>query len=208
MKVAIQARLKNGILYEAAKKMGSASALARFLEVSASELGAWVNFGGVPSPLRTAEGFKQKGGSSSRDWDAIEIKLLTLTGHTLDEIFPAEIRGEKFLKQQKRVETFVEMPVEQLIAAGAVPQLPPAPDELLFQEEGRGAIQHILNTLKPRYAKVVKMRYGLEPYDSEYTFEEIAQDMRVTRERVRQMVIKALGKIRQPALRKHLRPFV
>lgn len=61
MKVAIQARLKNGILYEAAKKMGSASALARFPEVSASELGAWINFGGVPSPLRTAEGFKQKG---------------------------------------------------------------------------------------------------------------------------------------------------
>lgn len=191
VKVAIIARLKNGILYEAAQKLGSQSALARHLGLSPAEVGAWINF--QRSPLTIESNSKRP----PEFWQEIENKLFELTGHTLEEIFPPEIRTKAFLERQKKIEAIVEMPMEQLIAAGAVPRLLlPAPDEILYQEDIRTAIDEALGNLKPRTADILKMRFGLAPYDSEHTLEEVAKKHKVISERVRQIEAGGLRRLR------------
>lgn len=208
MKVAVVARLKNAILYDAAKKVGSARQLAIHLGVHPTEVGKWMNFGAVPSILRHAPGMAPPmNNGHKRDWDALESKLLLLTGHTLDEIFPEEVRGEKFLKQQKRIETILEISVERLMSAGAVPQLAPAPDDILFREDKAEALREALTTLTPREEIVLKMRFGLGG-NEEMTLAEVGQHFNLTAQRIRMIEAKALRKLRHPSRARGLKPFI
>lgn len=207
MKVAIQARLKNGILFEAAKRLGSQSALARHLGVSPMELGGWINFNRSAISVRSHR--------PPEFWQEIENRLFDLTGHTLEEIFPPEVRTEAFLKRQKKIEAIVEMPIEKLIAAGAVPQLPPAPDDLIFEEEKSVAVNHILDSLKPREAEVIRLRFGLDGR-GEKTLEEVAAmlpnghtgECGVSRNRARQIEATALRRLRHPSKARHLKQWI
>jgi RNA polymerase primary sigma factor len=65
----------------------------------------------------------------------------------------------------------------------------------------------VLATLTPREQKVLRMRYGIDE-SSEHTLEEVGQAFDVTRERIRQIEAKALGKLGHPSRRDRLRPFV
>ena len=65
----------------------------------------------------------------------------------------------------------------------------------------------VLATLTPREQKVLRMRYGIDE-KSEHTLEEVGQAFDVTRERIRQIEAKALGKLGHPSRRDRLRPFV
>lgn len=208
MKVAVEARLKNGILYEAAKKLGSISALARYLGLRPVEVGQWINF--KRSAITLTELGSHRGNRpkerTSEFWQEIENKLFDLTGHTLEEIFPPEIRSKAFLEREKRMATVVDMSIEQLIAAGAVPQLPPAPDELLFAKESQETIKFVLASLTPNQEKVIRMRFGLDG-GSEHTLAEVAKAIGVTVERVRQIEKQALFKMRKRPLRRQLKRF-
>jgi RNA polymerase primary sigma factor len=64
-----------------------------------------------------------------------------------------------------------------------------------------------LSTLTPREEKILRMRFGIGE-KSEHTLEEVGQDFKVTRERIRQIEAKALTKLRHPARTKELRAFV
>ena len=64
----------------------------------------------------------------------------------------------------------------------------------------------VLKTLKPREREIVIKRFGLEGSDDQ-TLEEVGQSFRLTRERVRQIEAKALGKLRHPARSRILAPF-
>ncbi|HXH26328.1 MAG TPA: sigma-70 family RNA polymerase sigma factor [Candidatus Acidoferrum sp.] len=69
--------------------------------------------------------------------------------------------------------------------------------------------QHLLDavgTLRPREQLVIKLRFGLED-DSSRTLEEVAGLMKVTRERVRQIEVSALHKLRNPGITHKLRDF-
>ncbi len=61
-----------------------------------------------------------------------------------------------------------------------------------------------LATLKPREEKVLRMRFGIGKY-AEHTLEEVGQNFRLTRERIRQIEAKALRKLRHPRRRKELK---
>lgn len=67
-------------------------------------------------------------------------------------------------------------------------------------------VREILKTLTPREEKVIKMRYGID-VASGYTLEEIGKDFGVTRERVRQIEVKALRKLRHPSRSTKLKSF-
>jgi RNA polymerase primary sigma factor len=60
----------------------------------------------------------------------------------------------------------------------------------------RERLKEILNDLSPRERKILSMRFGLEDGIS-YTLEEVGKEFGVTRERIRQIEVKALEKIRQ-----------
>jgi RNA polymerase primary sigma factor len=69
------------------------------------------------------------------------------------------------------------------------------------------ATLEILETLTPREAKVLRMRFGIE-MNTDHTLEEVGKQFDVTRERIRQIEAKALRKLRHPARSEKLRSFL
>ena len=67
-------------------------------------------------------------------------------------------------------------------------------------------IKLLFKTLTPREVKILRLRFGIDT-DKVHTFEEIAQMIGVSRERIRQIMLKSLRKIRHPSRRKLLRGF-
>ncbi len=65
-------------------------------------------------------------------------------------------------------------------------------------------IQSVLQTLAPREEKIVRMRFGIGE-KSDHTLEEVGQEFRVTRERIRQIEAKALKKLQRPERSKRLK---
>jgi RNA polymerase primary sigma factor len=82
-----------------------------------------------------------------------------------------------------------------------------APDAQVEEDALREEIATVLATLSPREEKVVRMRYGIgEP--THYSLEEIGSRFSLTRERIRQIEIKALRKLRHAKRRKALEHFL
>ena len=83
----------------------------------------------------------------------------------------------------------------------------PAPAEAASATILREMIERELNTLTPREAHVIKLRFGL--YDGRTrTLEEVGKEFDITRERIRQIESKALRKLRHPSRARHLRGFL
>ena len=68
-------------------------------------------------------------------------------------------------------------------------------------------LEEVMNTLTPREAKVLKLRFGLEDGKAR-TLEEVGKEFDVTRERIRQIEAKALRKLRHPSRSKKLRDYM
>lgn len=83
--------------------------------------------------------------------------------------------------------------------------MPSPPDQVMHQSL-REHIEEALKTLTEREARVLKMRFGLGD-GNEHTLEEVGQQFRVTRERIRQIEAKALRKLKHPTRSKKLRSF-
>ena len=71
----------------------------------------------------------------------------------------------------------------------------------------REHIEDVMQTLTPREAKVLKLRFGLEDGKAR-TLEEVGKEFDVTRERIRQIEAKALRKLRHPSRSKKLRDYM
>jgi RNA polymerase primary sigma factor len=71
----------------------------------------------------------------------------------------------------------------------------------------RGATSDILDSLTPREAKVLRMRFGIE-MNTDHTLEEVGKQFDVTRERIRQIEAKALRKLRHPSRSEKLKSFL
>ncbi len=69
------------------------------------------------------------------------------------------------------------------------------------------AIQGVLQTLTPREAKVLRMRFGID-MNTDHTLEEVGKQFDVTRERIRQIEAKALRKLRHPSRADRLESFL
>ena len=65
----------------------------------------------------------------------------------------------------------------------------------------------VLDTLTPREAKVLRLRFGLDDGNPR-TLEEVGKEFHVTRERIRQIEAKALRKLRHPSRSKKLKDFL
>ncbi len=67
-------------------------------------------------------------------------------------------------------------------------------------------IDKVLATLRPREEKVIRMRFGIGEEDNS-TLEEVGKVLGLTRERVRQIEVKALNRLKHPTRRKRLESF-
>ena len=83
----------------------------------------------------------------------------------------------------------------------------PAPHDAASYILLREQLEEIMQTLTPREAKVLKLRFGLEDGKAR-TLEEVGKEFDVTRERIRQIEAKALRKLRHPSRSKKLRDYM
>jgi RNA polymerase primary sigma factor len=82
-----------------------------------------------------------------------------------------------------------------------------APSDAAIYTSLRDATKEVLDTLTPREAKVLRMRFGIE-MNTDHTLEEVGKQFDVTRERIRQIEAKALRKLRHPSRSERLRSFL
>ena len=82
-----------------------------------------------------------------------------------------------------------------------------APLEAAMQAGLRDVVKDILDSLTPREAKVLRMRFGIE-MSTDHTLEEVGKQFDVTRERIRQIEAKALRKLKHPSRSDKLRSFI
>jgi len=83
----------------------------------------------------------------------------------------------------------------------------PAPHDSAAYTLLKEQLEEVMNTLTPREAKVLKLRFGLEDGKAR-TLEEVGRQFQVTRERIRQIEAKALRKLRHPSRSKKLRDYM
>jgi len=82
-----------------------------------------------------------------------------------------------------------------------------APLDAALHASMRNVIKEVLDSLTPREAKVLRMRYGVE-MSNDHTLEEVGKQFDVTRERIRQIEAKAMSKLRQPSRSDKLKSFL
>ena len=83
----------------------------------------------------------------------------------------------------------------------------PSPEDEVSAKAIRERLNEVLDTLAPREAEVLKLRFGLSD-GTPYTLEQLGRTLGITRERVRQIEKKALMKLRHPKRSIRLREFV
>jgi RNA polymerase primary sigma factor len=83
----------------------------------------------------------------------------------------------------------------------------PTPIQSAYSKLLSEKIQEVLDTLPPREARILRLRFGLENGRS-YTLEEVGQKFGLTRERIRQIESKALRRLRHPRRSRQLRDYL
>ncbi len=86
-------------------------------------------------------------------------------------------------------------------------QLTPSPIQSAYTKMLREKIESVLDTLPPREARILRLRFGLENGHT-YTLEEVGQKFGLTRERIRQIESKALRRLRHPRRSRQLKEYL
>jgi len=107
---------------------------------------------------------------------------LPLTGH---------LSSQYFIEDEVNYETVDPDSIEDMIEFTTS-------EELCEEEEFKKTMSDALDSLTPREAKLLRLRFGIDT-DNELTLEQIANIFNVTRERIRQIEAKALRKMRHPS---------
>jgi len=86
-------------------------------------------------------------------------------------------------------------------------QFSPTPIQSAYSKLLREKIEEVLDTLPPREARILRLRFGLEN-GYNYTLEEVGEKFGLTRERIRQIESKALRRLRHPRRSRQLREYL
>ncbi len=147
-----------------------------------------VELGREPSPEELAQEMKLT-------LEAVEnLKLAARETSSLDEV----------IAPRKWKEDFADLnPLGDFIADDQES----SPENLAITGNMKDMLRGALDTLRPRDAKVLSLRYGLDD-DSPRTLQEIGDEFGITRERARQIQNSALKKLRHPKYSRQLRDFL
>lgn len=186
-------KLKHTALYEAAKELGSQSALARALDVSPQEVGRWLNLRSCPPKYPTPKWPKER-------LDKLGDDLFAITGLTIDELFPKKLRdADDFLNRPKTYEHTKRFHVERLKElSGEAKSRMTLPDPSA-EASKKDTIDQLMKVSKRcltwRENEVLKYRFGLKG-EKPKTLSETAKEFKVTKSRIQQIEQRALGKLR------------
>ena len=194
-------RIKHAALYEAAKALGGASALARHLGITDGQLGEWINLKSCPPK----DALSKKMRSWSEEKIAVmEAKLHELTGKTWEELWPDELReNHEFLNAPKSVEKVYNWQQAAMLnyAAATRQRLTHGSDPAEMAEGDsqfaihKDAVAKSIHLLTERERKVLSLRFGFgcDPH----SLSETGKVIGVTQERVRQIEAKAIKRLRE-----------
>lgn len=179
MEVTLTARLRSGILLEAARKCGSNRALAERLGVGEAEVGKWINLQKVPA-AKTIEA----------RWAEWEIALYEILGRVveIDSVFPPGLRERLAGHPVTVFESTADVAPERLSIAPSAPML-------LAGEELKSQTLAALEVLSPMKRRILKKRFGLDGNDP-MTLDEVAAAVGRSRERIRYLEAKAMSDLR------------
>ena len=152
------------------------------------------------------------------------IRKLYKTAHDLEQAHGRKATNEELAREMQtdleEVEWMLkvswqplslEQPVsddeETEFGAFIVDEAAPSPHQLVAETMLREKIEEVLNTLTPREQRVLRLRYGLVN-GRPHTLEEVGQKFGLTRERIRQIEIQALRRLRQPRQSVQLRDYL
>lgn len=79
--------------------------------------------------------------------------------------------------------------------------------DAMAQESLVRVVKEVLDSIDPREAEILRMRFGID-MDDDHTLEEVGQQYDVTRERIRQIEAKALRKLKHPSRSEKLETFI
>lgn len=182
--IVITAQARHGDLWRASKKLGSQSAVARYLGVCPSVFGRWVNLQDWPG---------------AEAWRRVEDKMLVLTGKSYDELWPVGLRAAITGGEVgKRLEAAQTVTLRQLAAETADRNLLPSPADVVMEREKLDDLAKILHTLPKRQQRVLELRYGLGG-ETPLTYEAAGAVLGISKERARQLEMQALRKLRNRA---------
>lgn len=124
---------------------------------------------------------------------------ITKVANALDlepsDVCPEELKGFRGFPTVHRIS---DIPNSRLIdKSDNLSQLEEA-EEFIANKE---LLSHALSCIPERLKNVVLMRYGLPPYKKEHTYEDIGKVLKVSRERVRQMLSKAIWQMQDAIYR-------
>ncbi len=94
------------------------------------------------------------------------------------------------------LDTPLDIDPQLTIGDGVIDENTPTPDLMLEQSEIHEHLHEWLGRLNARQRSVIERRYGLNGYDTQ-TLEQLTEDLDLTRERVRQIQLEALKKLKQ-----------
>ncbi|MCJ7581633.1 MAG: RNA polymerase sigma factor RpoD [Candidatus Aminicenantes bacterium] len=112
----------------------------------------------------------------------------------------------KFAQQPISLETPIGEEEDSHLGDFIKDEVLPSPPDTVIHINLREKIEVALKTLTEREAKILKMRFGLGD-GNEHTLEEVGQQFKVTRERIRQIEAKALRKLKHPCRSRKLKSF-
>jgi len=150
-------------------------------------------------------------------------KLIRISRHLLQQLgrepTPEEIAAEMEISAEKvmEIQKIAQDPVSLETPIGEEDDShlgdfiqdddSPAPHDSAAYTLLKEQLEDVMNTLTPREAKVLKLRFGLEDGKTR-TLEEVGREFMVTRERIRQIEAKALRKLRHPTRSKKLKDYM
>ncbi len=112
-----------------------------------------------------------------------------------------ELRKAYYYEGYPKDTDFPELPVWEL------DEVVVDPLEVVHQKDIARVVEEVIDTLTPREAKVLRLRFGIG-LAQDYTLEEVGIRFDVTRERIRQIEAKALRKMKHPSRVDMLQPLV
>lgn len=202
--IEVQVRIYNHRMREYARRAREVDGMTtrEMCDEIGVSLGDWYALASLrKSPLLK---FDSLGGSAAKrktPWRKAALRIARALLVTPDELWPDAV-----LQLKERERTFyLDASQLQTIGGSAAGYLPADPVERKEMQRDVGAM---LDTLTPRERQVIEMRFGFGVWADESTLEDVAEQVDLTRERVRQIEAKALRKLRHPARAKHLKPHV
>jgi RNA polymerase sigma factor (sigma-70 family) len=174
----VELKVKNNLLASAMERKGIATAaeLARQSGVTQNDVGKYLNL-------------QQSIYDSRGEYRPHFMQLCEFFNLMPSELYP-EAQMSEPLKSNKRVIEADASELTRIESQACDPAL------LLEAETRREVADTLLGTLAPRSAKVVSMRHGLDGV--EHTYEQIGNELGVSRDRARQIYASALRKMRHP----------